>query len=620
MMRITVTAVFAAFLLAAALGDTCSTEEESTIPALVGIRKRGPISREVSHLFDNEHPFKCLELTGRIEDVFHDETNARYIFIVVRSGDRIFHATLRNSPKTESELQELIGAQAVFCGIVDPSYDNKRSQIGPTFYLLSPDDIRVTNPAPSDRFAVPEIGDLRHLPPQEIAAIGLRRAVGRVRAVWQGRSVLIETTNAVPLVRLDLADTKPPRIGDFIEALGHPETDMYRINLSRAIWRAAPSRPDRPEPPVRDVTDTDIFEAHGPVPGIWSELYGKPIRIEGHVLSDIDTNGRFLIQSGKHTLPVDTSALDELAAAPVGSTVRVSGPCLMEIENWRPNAAFPRIQGVFIALRSPTDVTVLSRPPWWTTGRLLAVIGALALALIAALLWSRSLKIAAARLGIRLMHEELKKTKSDLRIAERTHLAAELHDSLSQVLTGIAMEVEAAKNVKKPVPDEVRQHLDFAASALRFCRNDIRYRLWDLRNMALDEPDMNKAILKTLAPHVKGTKLAVRFNVSRSRISDNTAQALLKAIRELSINAIRHGGATSLKIAGDLDDGWLKCSVRDNGCGFDPDTAPGMNEGHFGLQGVRERIASVGGSISISSRPGAGTKVTISIKSNGFNI
>lgn len=612
--------LFSATLGAATLGDTCYAEEKSETPALIDIRKRGPISNELSHLFDNEHPFKCLELTGRIEDVFHDETNARYIFIVVRSGDRIFHATLRNSPKTESELQALIGAQAAFCGIVDPNSKNKRAQIGPTLYLLTPDDIRLLTPAPPNRFAVPEIGDLRHLPPQEIAAIGLRRAIGRVRAVWQGRSVLLETTNAVPLVLLDLADMNPPRIGDFIEAVGHLETDIYKINLSRAIWQPAFPGVEIAERPVQDVTAADILEAQSPAPGIRSELYGEMVRLEGKVLSEVDTNGRFLIQSGKHTVPIDASALDGRLAPIVGSIVRITGVCLMTIENWRPNAAFPSIQGVFVALRSPKDVTLVSLPSWWTPGRLFSVIGVLVLLLLAALIWNRMLVIAAARLGRKLMREELQRTKSELRVAERTRLAAELHDSLSQILTGISMEIEAARNPRQALPEDVRQNLDFAARALRFCRNDIRYHLWDLRNMSLDEPDMTKAVLKTLAPHVKGVKVAVRFNVARTKLSDDIAQALLKVIRELSVNAIRHGRATSLKVAGEFDADGLMCSIRDNGCGFDPEKAVGVNEGHFGLQGVRERIADLGGMVSIDSQRGTGTKVTIKIRSNNFSV
>ena len=57
----------------------------------------------------------------------------------------------------------------------------------------------------------------------------------------------------------------------------------------------------------------------------------------------------------------------------------------------------------------------------------------------------------------------------------------------------------------------------------------------------------------------------------------------------------------------------LKFSVRDNGCGFDPDACPGVLDGHFGLQGIRERVASFEGMMDIQSTPGKGTRVSVSI-------
>ena len=121
---------------------------------------------------------------------------------------------------------------------------------------------------------------------------------------------------------------------------------------------------------------------------------------------------------------------------------------------------------------------------------------------------------------------------------------------------------------------------------------------------------MNDAVRRTLAPFVAGIELAVRFNVPRERLSDNTAHAILSIIRELTVNAIRHGAATSILVAGCIEGKSLLFSVRDNGTGFDPHCYPGVNEGHFGLSGIRERILSFEGELDITSTPGAGTKVT----------
>ena len=106
----------------------------------------------------------------------------------------------------------------------------------------------------------------------------------------------------------------------------------------------------------------------------------------------------------------------------------------------------------------------------------------------------------------------------------------------------------------------------------------------------------------------------VRFNIPCELLTDDTAHALLRIVRELVQNAIRHGRAKTVRIAGCLDGERLLFSVVDDGCGFVPDSAPGVREGHFGLQGIHERVNHFGGELEIESAPGKGTKVSISFK------
>ena len=124
---------------------------------------------------------------------------------------------------------------------------------------------------------------------------------------------------------------------------------------------------------------------------------------------------------------------------------------------------------------------------------------------------------------------------------------------------------------------------------------------------------MDTAIRIALGPAVGKTGLHVRFNVSRSRFADNTARTILNIIRELASNAVRHGHATEVKIAGTLEGETLSFSVHDNGNGFVPENRPGVSEGHFGLQGIEERVATLNGRMEIASSPGNGTKVIITI-------
>ena len=207
----------------------------------------------------------------------------------------------------------------------------------------------------------------------------------------------------------------------------------------------------------------------------------------------------------------------------------------------------------------------------------------------------------------------LAKFSTELKVEERTRLAVELHDSLAQNLTGVSLEIDTAGKLAETDPKAMREHLGQATRTLKSCRDELRNCIWDLRNRALEEASLDDAIRQTLAPHVVGVDVAIRFNVPRERISDNTAHAILRSIRELAINAVRHGKATKIWIAGSIDGDNLLFSVRDNGTGFDPATAPGFAEGHYGLVGITERIEALEGEFNIESSPGSGAKATARI-------
>jgi signal transduction histidine kinase len=180
------------------------------------------------------------------------------------------------------------------------------------------------------------------------------------------------------------------------------------------------------------------------------------------------------------------------------------------------------------------------------------------------------------------------------------------------------MEIGAAKRLLPPdAPSAAMRHLEFAANAIDSSRDELRNCLWDLRGSALDEPDMERAVELSLGPRAGAAALSVRFPVPRASLSDALAHAALRIVRELAVNAVRHGGAKSVAIEGRIDGDMLVLSVSDDGCGFDPASAPGIDQGHFGLQGIRERADMFGGTVSIDSAPGRGTRATVSLALSG---
>lgn len=378
------------------------------------------------------------------------------------------------------------------------------------------------------------------------------------------------------------------------------------MNLSDAIWRRIDIAATKDDA-VEEVGGI-LRDANGST-RIIPTVHGRTFRIRGTVQDRPSSDIQYAcitLKCGRETLPVDVSAnRSALDGISIGCVLEVTGTCIVECDNWNSYSTFPHVTGITLVPRQPSDVRVIAYPPWWTPRHLLIVIGILLAILLGVVVRNRVQKRKAYMLA---------KFATDLKVEERTRLAVELHDSLAQNLTGVSFEVDTAAKLAESDVMAMGAHLGNAARTLKACRDELRNCIWDLRNHTLEEATMDEAIRQTLAPHVSGIAVALRFNVPRERISDNTAHAILRIIRELTLNAVRHGHATKLWIAGSIEGQKMLFSVRDNGCGFNPASAPGFNEGHYGLVGVNERVESFEGDLKIDSAPGKGTKVSITIK------
>lgn len=552
-----------------------------------------------------------VEMEATVSDALSDETDPKFVFLVLEADGETIYAPVKCGNDNMSSVEQLVGARIRARGVCDAYVPEPRRQLGRQFFIAGLDDIEVLRPAPSDPFDVPELGDTKLMTPAEISRLDHRRIAGRILASWSDTESLLETPSG-RLVRVSFANRPAPKGGSFAEVVGRPVSDVYRVNLERARWR--PSAPfDFAETSATNVTARDIMLGENGQVQVKPQFLGKTITLRGTLRN---RNGNTLhVEDGSFVVPVVAAEAD--ADIEPGSVVEATGVCILDIENWRPNAAFPQIRGFFVVCGAD-GLRVIARPPWWTSGRLFAVIAILLAAVAAVLVWNRSLKALAERRGRALLRAQLGQIKSTFKISERTRLAAELHDTLAQNLTGVSMEISAAQRLlPASAPSAAIQHLEFASNAIAASRDELRNCLWDLRGEALDQPDMEKAVEFSIRPHVGDTSVAIRFRVPRARLSDALAHATLRIVRELTINAIRHGGAKTIRIAGCIDGDLLKFSVSDDGRGFDPESAPSIDQGHFGLQGIRERVDTFGGSISIDSSPGRGTRVDVTVAIHG---
>ena len=572
-----------------------------------------PKAVSVRDLSNPECSDRVVTFEGCVVDVFRDETDLRFAFFVIAGDDgEVVYVPVVLPTADERLYARFVDARVSVTGLCirDRKGSTKR-KLRSNMSHVSLGDVRIVRPAPDDLFDVPELeGSANDVYTPRPGASRRRRVVGRVVAVWHGDRLVLRRTSG-EFTNVVLADAaRVPSYGDTIEAVGLPETDVYHLNLSRARWRMSGADPPGQDKPERRAPKELVTDGRGHRQ-IDVKYHGRAILVSGTIAkmpSAEPGDLRITIENEGYDLPIDFSSVPEaLEGLGKGCRVEIAGTCVVDISKWHPQGAFPSVEDCAIVVRTASDVSVLSRPPWWTTGRLLAVIGSLLVALAAILAWNVVLNRMVERRGHQLMREQIGRAKANLKAEERTRLAVELHDSLAQSLTGASMEIETAKVLGADAPREMMSHLDIADKTLKSCRDDLRNCLWDLRSRALEETDMNNAILRTLSPHVSKARLAVRFSVRRALLSENTAHAVLRIVRELTLNAIRHGNASVVKIAGSTEGDRLLFSVSDDGSGFDTAAAPGIPQGHFGIAGIRERVGQLGGRFELSSQPGRGT-------------
>lgn len=570
----------------------------------------------IADLDEQRHNLALVCITGTIIDIIPDEIDSSFIFFLVKDGETILPAAV-NKTSIPIKTKSLINAYVRLTGLFYRSISGLRKFTGPIVYLYDPNLIEVLHQPPVDIFNAKPLRHRLYLTPRDVSRLDLRSITGRVAAVWEKGRLLVITDDG-RAVTVELAsDETAPSYGTLIKAVGYPEADILSIKLTRSHCQTL-AGPSPSEDLPQDINARNIVSGNWHVK-VNKPLFGKLLRIKGTVINiplSVESDQRILLDADSVNVAIDVSTNPTLTQKlELGSFVEVVGRCILETETWRPENPFPRITGFFLVPRTTADIRVLAAPPWWTPAKLLAVIGIFIALLSAMFAWNTILRRLVERRGRALYREQLSRERSELRVEDRTQLAVELHDSISQNLTGASMQIDTAKKLMGNGNFQVFRHLDIASKTLTSCRQELRNCIWDLRNNSLDEKDLNTAIRRTIELYTDTADLQIRFNVSRSRLSDNATHMLMKIVRELATNAVRHGRATAIRIAGALEKGRLIFSVSDNGSGFDPENHPGIADGHFGLQGIEERISNIGGVLKIKSVQGKGTKVTIWIKS-----
>jgi len=192
--------------------------------------------------------------------------------------------------------------------------------------------------------------------------------------------------------------------------------------------------------------------------------------------------------------------------------------------------------------------------------------------------------------------------------AERQRMARELHDTLSQGLAGLILQLEAVDaHLTKERPDRAHKIVRDAMQQARETLADARRAISDLRSSVDFVPGLEQALETEVKRFEDATglpcELAVLLN---SELPDPIVEIGLRIVSEALTNVARHAQATHAWIQVEETETQLCLEVRDDGQGFDPEA---VEAGHYGLLGMRERARLAGGRLDVSSEQGQGTAI-----------
>ena len=410
---------------------------------------------------------------------------------------------------------------------------------------------------------------------------------GVVTYVGDGRFFLQRGDDGLKVEAGALIRGVPIRPGDVVEVRGAPSIEGGRVILKA---NAIENLGSEELPPSRLATASDLVHAgRGDKSVNWLR-----VTIEGRVLGPVD--GGFAVDVDGVPVNVHCRAIpDELSdAAQTHPVVCATGVVEMMLDQSEFLGRDSYVMGVKLNADG-ADIEILPDFDYLEArrARLVARIAAVVCALLAVVL---------ILFLVQLVRQRRRIFRSRTLMAERKRMADDLHDTIEQHLVGAGMMIKMGR-------------LKEAEGVLVRAKREIRDIVWGLKNddmMRLSPADMLRQVA-----HDENTKGLCRVD---TRLAGLPTQMDASQMRDLSLivreaigNAIKHGGAKKIAISADAapDGRWL-LRVANDGAPFDPATAPGAAEGHFGLEGMRQRARRLGAEISFA-RCGEWTVLSVGV-------
>jgi hypothetical protein len=319
-------------------------------------------------LLSGQQDSNWVEARGVVESVDRDVRGR--VLLVLAAGAQRFYATVQGFAEKEELPTYLIDAKVAVRGACGAVFNEKRQLLGLDVYVPGPSYVILEEQSPPNPFALPSRPMRSRMSFHPGDSPGHRVRVRGVVTLHQaGESMFVKDETS----GLHVAMREGPAVapGDEVDVVGFASLGEYTPSLREAVFRKVASGP---QPKAIPVTAEEAMSGN---------YHAQLVRIEAVLLDRVaDSRQQVLtLQSGRYTfnafLDRDAGIGDvELRG---GALVQLTGVCLVEAsQSQLAKAMRPRIESFRILLRAPGDVVVLRNAPWWTVGRALGLLGAVA--------------------------------------------------------------------------------------------------------------------------------------------------------------------------------------------------------------------------------------------------
>ena len=388
--------------------------------------------------------------------------------------------------------------------------------------------------------------------------------------------------------------------GQWVEATGFVDLESFLPVLSEAILATSPEVETPVKPKEYTVDELLSGKQHANYVTLSGRLVER-MEVPEQMIPDAGSPRSISVFSLQTPKGVFTAELhsDGRSALPaefqVGAKVKISGICLIQTDTMGNPTTFK------ILVPNVANILVTEPASYFTVRRLLIALSAL----LGVLLASTSLALFYARRNA-LLKAEMRERKAVT--AERTRLAGDIHDTLEQGLTAIQLRLYSMDTGD----GKTDQDLEAARSLVQQCHLEMRQSVWNLRSQSTDHFNLAEALERTARSLSLGTSIEVDLEQQNftTRLPLLVGDNLLRIGQEALGNAVKHAHPSRLTIQLAATANHASLVIADNGRGMHEDI---RKPGHFGLIGMEERAARIGGSLAISSAPDTGTTVRVDV-------